>query len=194
MSPQSVPTETFDPTALAVALTKLQGDQAVLQRDVQVSIQNLTSSTHAVQAEVRHMGEQLAELARLQQQQVSHSEGLDRAFKAIEKLTGRMDVWIEKHEGENRTTADCVTAFRGGLAATRWVVGVVGTLVAGLLAAWIGAIAWNFNTEVANARTERTRIEAQITSQHAADAARQQAQLDALSAKLDQLESTKGAR
>lgn len=194
MSPHQQAVDAADPTALAVALAKMQGDHTVLQREVQVSIQNLTSTAHALQAEVRHMGEQLANMALLQQQQVSHSEGLDRAFKAIEKLTGRIDSWIDKHETENRTTADYVTAARGGISATRWVVGVVGSLVALLLSGWIGAVTWNFTRELDNAKSERARIEAQITGQHTADTVRTQAQIDALAAKVEQLETTKAAR
>jgi len=92
MSPTpGMPLEPTDPTSLAVAIARLQGDQAILSREVATNIQNLTSCTTALQGDVRHLSDQLADVARLQQQQVSHSEWRDRAFKAIEKLTTRLE-------------------------------------------------------------------------------------------------------
>jgi len=136
------------------------------------------------------LSDQLADVARLQQQQVSHSEGLDRAFKAIEKLTTRIEGWIEKHEGENRTTSDCVTRFQGGLSATRWAAGILATL----LGVCIGGVGTWAKGAIEDARADRVRIEAQLRAAHETDVARLQSQIDSTRLKVEQVESTKGAR
>lgn len=187
-TPNNLPLDPSDPTSLALAMTRLQGDHTILQREVATNIQNLTACITALQADSRHLSEQLADVVRLQQQQVSHSEGLDRAFKAIEKLTTRIETWIEKHEGENRTTADCVTRFQGGLSATRWAAGILW----GLLVIGIGALGAWAKGAIEDARNDRVRIEAQLRAAHDADTVRLQGQIDTLRMRVDG--ASEGAR
>lgn len=186
-----------DPTELAIGLAQVRADQSILQREVASSIQNLSSATDAVQAELRHIGSKLEDVARLQQQQANHSEGLDRAFKSIEKLANSFDSWRERHEGENRTTADCVTEFRGQFRGV-WMAG-------GLVVALVTALATVAGTRInerfsdvekwfADAKAERVAVEARRQAAHDKDVADLQKQITELQSQNQQLQATRGAR
>jgi chromosome segregation ATPase len=195
MSPQAG--GTFDPAELAIGLAQVRADQTILQREVATNVQNLTSTLHSVQAELRHVGEQLTDVARLQQQQVNHSEGLDRAFKAIEKLANSFDSWRERHEGENKVTSDCVTEFRGQIRGA-WLAG--GLVV--MLASTLSTVAWNRINErfaendkaLAEARAERVAVEARRQSAHDRDMARVEKEMAEHRAALEKLQIGRGLR
>lgn len=186
-----------DPTEYAVGLAELRADQRLLQREVATNIQNLTSATDAMQAELRHVGSKLEDVARLQEKQVNHSEGLDRAFKSIEKLAGSFDSWRERHEGENKVTSDCVTEFRGQFRG----VWMAGGLVVALVSTLYG-LAWTRINErfasmealLADARAERVAVEARRQSTHDRDMQASQKQVAELAAEVEALQSTRGAR
>jgi len=190
----------FDPgnaAELAVALTQLRADQTILQREVASSIQNLTSATDAMQAELRHVGAKLETVAHLQEKQVTHSEGLDRAFKAIEKLANSFEGWRERHEGENKVTSDCVTEFRGQIRGA-WLAG--GLVV--MLASTLSTVAWNRINErfaendkaLAEARAERVAVEARRQSAHDRDMARVEKEMAEHRAALEKLQIGRGLR
>ena len=126
-----------------------------------------------------------------------HSEGLSRAFAALEKLSTRLDGWIDKHEAENRSVADTVTDFKGRFRGV-WMAG--GLVVA--LGSTLVALAWGQvnekltdNAKVwGDAKAERVAIEARLRNEHDRDIARLQQQMDRMNADLEQLHATKGAR
>jgi hypothetical protein len=165
-----------DPQNVAIEITEQRGLLAMLSREVSTSNSNLSSTLQAVQADVRHMGDKLADVARLQHEQVSHSEGLGRAFQAIERLANEFSGWRKDHEDENDATSRKVTWFSGGV--------TVLTLVGGLL---IAALLWNYDQGRAGEARERSILEARI-DRNAADlgaridraAAEADARLDAL--------------
>lgn len=192
-----MPIVPHDPTSLALAIKGLQGDQALLQRDVSTNISNLTSSTQALQADVRHLTEQISEVTRLQQQQVMHSEGLNRAFSSLDKLATRLDTWIERHEGENRVVADAVTDFRGRFKGL-WMTG--GAVV--FLASLVVSLGWGRMNErfaehdkaFSDAKAERALIETRVQAARAVDVARIESELAQQQAKVDRLEQVRGLR
>lgn len=124
-----------DPTQLAVEVSELRGAFALLQSQCNGAIQNLTGSVQAVQAELRNLGNKVEEVTRLQVHTEQHSEGLERAFAAIQNLADmtretfekdRASVegyrtrrereegqWRAEHVKENQETRDKVMRFSG---------------------------------------------------------------------------------
>lgn len=173
----SVNRDLRDPQGVAEELIEHRGYLTLLQREVSTSSQNLASAVAAVQADVRHMGDKLADVARLQHEQVTHSEGLGRAFQAIERLANDFAGWRREHEAENDETAKRVTTFGGFLRGL--------TVLAVLLMA---AVLWNYNQGREQEARERAILEARIDRNAAELGARiDRAAADA-DARLDALE------
>ena len=123
---------------LAVKVAALEGQLALLSHTVSTGHNNTTSTMAAMQADLRDISKTLTTVAQQQHELQSHSEGLNRAFSAIEKLGNKFERWVDSHERDNRLTSDAVTkwdathlAYKNGLRAIWIVFGLVG-----LLATW----------------------------------------------------------
>lgn len=127
-TPKASHRDLTDPTQLAVEVTEVKGTLALLQQQVSGGLSNVSSQLASVQGDMRDMGKQLGALALAQADFTSHSSGLDRLAKAIEKSTVENSEWRKAHELTNQQTADKVTAFDGAIRALRWMVGIVVTL------------------------------------------------------------------
>lgn len=154
-----------DPTQVMLEVQEHRGILAMLARELADSRRENTSAWQSTQGELQHIGRKMEDVSRLQHDQVSHSDGLGRAFKALEKLSSTVES-IDRR----------VTRFTGV------VTGLA--IVAGLLGA---ALLWNYEQGRAYEARERAILEARI-DRNAADlgmridrtAAEADARLDAL--------------
>ncbi len=104
-----------DPLQVAVEVTTVKGTLALLQQQVSIGLTNLSSQMAAIQAEQHASTKVIAEVARQQQAMETQSEGLSRAFIAIERVADEFARWREPHELANRNVADRMTTFQGVL-------------------------------------------------------------------------------
>ena len=141
---------------VALEITEQRGNLAMLAKETSTAIQNLTSSVNAMQGDLRHLSTQLGDVARLQQEHISHSEGLGRAFVAIEKLADEFSGWRKSHEQDNRVVSDRVTIFRGAL------IGF--SLVSALL---VSVGVWAYQRDEQVSAVERKRIEQEMAEKFA---------------------------
>lgn len=104
-----------DPTVVAVEVTSIKGQMALLGQQVSQGLSNVSSQLAALQGDVREIERTVEKVATQQHELQTHSEGLQRAFTAIERVSTRMDHWIEVHENENQVIADKVTGHSTGV-------------------------------------------------------------------------------
>jgi hypothetical protein len=142
-----------DPLQVAVEVTELKGTMAMFQQQLSTGLNNNTSMLGSLQAEVRELSKVTGQVATLLAAMESHSAGLGRAFDAINAGASSLNAWREKHEAENRQTADQVTTWRG-------VVLGIGLFGALLLSAAIYIVQKGF----ADAAIDRDRIESHVDS------------------------------
>lgn len=121
-----------DPTAVAVEVTAVKGQMALLAQQVSSGLSNVSSQLSALQGEVRDQGKTLKCVESGQHDMQSHSKGLDRLALAIERNSAEFGGWRDRHEADNKGVSDRVTTFRGVL------IGVVA-----VIAVAAGAIAMN---------------------------------------------------
>lgn len=168
-----------DPLQVAVKVTSIEGQLAMLQQQVSTGLTNVSSQLSALQGEQRDMGKSLREVAITQHDMQAHSEGLERLARAIDRNSAEFASWREKHEGENRGVSDRVTTFRGMMIG----FGIVATLLA-------SAVIYNvqsgfnrqderFNDHVKTGADTRATLEQRITRNEQA---------------IEALKQTKGAR
>jgi hypothetical protein len=132
MSPGSHARDMSDPLQLAVEVTEVKGTLAVLTQQVSTGLGNVSSQIASVQAEQRDQGRALQEVLTAQHDMQSHSEGLERLARAIDRNSAEFAAWREKHEGDNARVSDRVTSHSTGIKVS-WALFMV---IAGLVAAY----------------------------------------------------------
>lgn len=109
---------------LDAKIATLEGQLALLAKEVSMSTSNMANAIAAMQGDLRDVGRTVGNMRAEQQEMRSHSEGLDRLGKAIEKLNDRLDRRDVKDEAVN----DSISAFRGGVKVLWAVVLILGSL------------------------------------------------------------------
>lgn len=102
-----------DPLQVAVKVTAIEGQLAMLQQQVSGGLTNVSTQLAALQGEQRDMSKSLREVAITQHDMQAHSEGLERLARAIDRNSAEFSAWREKHEGENTKVSERVTTFKG---------------------------------------------------------------------------------
>lgn len=143
-------TDFANPAEVAVEVTEVKGQMALLAQQVSTGLSNVISQLSAVQGELR-------ELQKGQHDIQAHSTGLERLATVLERHIDANQAWQRAHAIENQQVADRVTFWRG------MVIGVVA--LGGLLTT---AGIYFVQDGRAQDAAERVRLEAQ----HAADVSR----------------------
>lgn len=123
------PTDLLDPTTVAVEITAIKGQMALLNQQVSQALSNVGSTLTAMQGDLREVQKDVREVMSQQHALADHSTGLERLGAAIEKFTHENEAWRRSHEGENRGVADRVTFWRGAVFVLTLLGGVVSTAV-----------------------------------------------------------------
>lgn len=140
-----------DPVDIATAIMEVSGATAMLQAQTRDSLNNMTNSMQAMQAELRAIANRTDQVISLQQDQKHHGQGLERAFAAIAELaesvrSGFENVrteqeeyrsrrerdesrWRAEHIKENQATRDKVIWFSGAAA----MISLMASLFAGVV-------------------------------------------------------------
>jgi outer membrane murein-binding lipoprotein Lpp len=193
---------------LALQFVELRSAQTMLSREVSTNVQNLSSATQSLQSDVRHLVEQMSEFARLQQQQINHSEGLERAFSEIGRVARSFEAYRDKQDAlfeayraatdtRHGTIAEKVTDYSGrfkGIWLSLGLVVALGTALCGVAWDQLRGADADLKAQFADAKAERVALEARIKAAHDDDTARLQRQIDALAARQTTSDSIKGAR
>jgi len=109
---------------LDVKVTMLEGQLALLAKEVSMSSQANNSTMMTLAADMRDVSK-MVQLIRSEQDRWSgHSEGLARLGKNIEKLTEK----LEKAEEDKRTRDESINTFKGGVKVLWAVVLIMGSL------------------------------------------------------------------
>lgn len=165
-----------DPALVAIEMTAIKGEFALLSSQVSQGIGNLTSQVSAIQGEFREHGRVLRSVESAQLEMQAHSNAVDRLARAIEAGTAENMRWRKDHEGENRVVADRVTTFRGIM------LGV--TILAG--AAFTIAMNW-ITAEFSNVRGEATREAVVLAEKRSAIEATHKADIAQIHRELDEI-------
>lgn len=178
MSPHSKP-DLSDPMQMAVKVTAVEGTLALLQQQVSAGLGNVSSQLSSLQGELREVSKVTSEVARHQQAMESHSEGLNRAFGAIERYANEFAGWRERHESENKGVSNSVTTFRGVLIG----FGVLASLV-------VAGVVWVVSEGFQREAEERAKLEAK----HDIDVSKLERRTDVLGADVRELRETRGLK
>jgi hypothetical protein len=178
---------------LAVALSA-QHAVELLQSQVSQSMQNVVSRLDAMDSHMREQGRAIQVIHDQVADMRSHSEGLERLARAIDRSTTENMVWREKHEADNKGVSDSLTAMRGGARTGAWVAALLITVSLAGAGLWINAELVNIRADrVAGAEysaKERDRIERQAAERRA----ELQKQVDTLEAQVQELREMRGLR
>ena len=161
------PPDLRDPTVVAVEVTSIKGQMALLGQQVQQAMQNVSSQLAALQGDVRDIERTVEKVATQQHELQTHSDGLARAFAAIERLSGRMDHWIDVHESENKGVSDKVNSHATGVRVVWVVFGIVATLAAALMQAKFDAVTGKIDQHVIDSQEARHRVEQHVRDNRA---------------------------
>ncbi len=178
---------------LAIALAA-QHSVELLQSQVSQSMQNVVSRLDAMDSHMREQGRAIQVIHDQVADMRSHSEGLERLARAIDRSTSENMTWREKHETDNRGVSDALTAMRGGTRTGAWVAGVLLTVALSGAGLWIKAELVNVRAErragAEYAAQERNRIERQAAERRS----ELQKRIDELQAEIDEMRRMKGLR
>lgn len=164
-----------DPIQVAVKITQMEAAHLASQDRFNVTAANLNEGISGLRQEVRAMVDQLRDLSKLGHAQEGHSQGLARAFEAIEKLAKQteqgfserddgLETWKEKHVAENQQTRERLILWNG-------VATGVSLLATALVAIMVYVYTGDKAVAAANvARVEREAKEAAQKAQATADA------------------------
>lgn len=169
-------TDFSNPAEVAVEVTEVRGQLALLSQQVSAGLSNVSSQLAAMQGDLRDVQKDLKGVSQAQHALGEHSTGLERLALAIENQTKENVAWRRTHEAENRVVADRVTLWRGV---------VIGCVALGgmLTTAGIYFVQDGFNRSA----SERARIEAS----HAADINRLERVIERNQADIRELQQTR---
>lgn len=140
-----------EPMQVAARVMEVEGDIRLLSQQVTMGLKIVTDQQASMQGDIREI-ERVARNIESQQHEVrTHSTGLDRLAKAIEKHVDQQEKRWEKQEAQNKAVDDRVNFWRG------IVLGI--SLLAGLL---LTAGIYILNTRFDDAAQARVRIDARL--------------------------------
>lgn len=142
-------TDFSNPAEVAVEVTEVKGQLALLSQQVSAGLSNVSTQLGALQGDVRDVQKGLQLVANQQHDIQAHSTGLDRLARAIEAHVTASQEWQRAHVAENQAVADQVKGWRG------MVIGF--GLAAGLLSA---AAIYIVQDGFSRAAAEMARVEA----------------------------------
>lgn len=123
------------------------------------TVEQALQAIGATREAVRGLEQSMTKLVELNERQIvmqnqaaEQGRALERAFNTMREDRARVEAWIQRHEEENRRTADSVTWFRG------WVIGL--GLVGGVV---LGMVAYVFNASVTDTRAARIAEDASLS-------------------------------
>lgn len=151
-----------DPTVVAVEVTSIKGQMALLGQQVSQGLSNVSSQLSALQGDVREIERTVEKVATQQHELQTHSEGLQRAFTAIERLASRFDHWVEVHETENQLVADKVTGHSTGVRLVWIGLGVVATLAWAYVESRLGRIGDRLTDHITSGADAKAGIERRL--------------------------------
>jgi hypothetical protein len=106
-------TDFANPAEVAVEVTEIKGQVALLAQQVSTGLSNVSSQLGSLQGDVRDVQKGLQLVANQQHDIQAHSTGLDRLAKAIEAHVAASQEWQRTHVAENQAVADQVKGWRG---------------------------------------------------------------------------------
>lgn len=143
----------FDPgDPMQVGIKFVQLDSAIDSIRVAMtnSNQNLASAIQGLQQEVRELGKGISGIAQLEHDRKTHSDGLERAFEAIAKLSALHELAWEKHNSEEATYRARMDSETGKTKdkMLRWSgVSIAGSATITVI---LGLVIWIYTTDKAN--------------------------------------------
>ena len=144
-----------DPLQVAVEITEIKGSLGLMKEQISTGLGNLSKAIDSLQSEQRQNTKIMLEVSRHQQAMEATSEGLSRAFKAIEKLASEFSGWRIAHEKKNDETEDHVTAFRGSLRGIGWTIGLI-TVLGGAV---VSLALYSYRNDLRGISDQVTRLE-----------------------------------
>lgn len=85
----------------ALRIVGIEGEQKLLAAQVKNSVDNLTNTLHAVQADSRNIMTKLSELAGLQNAHDSNKVAIDEMKKSVGDLNSRLEAWFDDFDRRN---------------------------------------------------------------------------------------------
>lgn len=86
----------------AIRIERVEGDHRLLSAQVKNSVDILTSTLHALQADSRNIVKRMDELARLQHEHDSNKVSIDEMKKSIALLNDRLSEWFDDFDKRNQ--------------------------------------------------------------------------------------------
>ena len=140
-----------DPIQMAMEVTALKGQ-------VQSGFNGINATLERLEKDQREVRQTMVDLVRHQATMESHSEGLGRAFKAIENHTSEFAKWRISHEAENDAVSERVVMFKGSLKGAAVLVGVIVMLCGAL----VSSIIYGYRIELASQARELEILEEKV--------------------------------
>lgn len=97
-----MPDKLLDAAAQAVRMERLEGQQTLLAQQLKTSVDNMTSTLHAVQAEARGIASRLNDVTSLQQQHDYSKAAIDEMRRSIVDLNQRLEEWFSDFDNRNQ--------------------------------------------------------------------------------------------
>jgi vacuolar-type H+-ATPase subunit I/STV1 len=107
------PRDFSDPMHVAVRVMELERDTRLVEQSVSLGMKTVFDQLASVQGDLRDLDRSVHGIAAQAHEIQSHSTGLDRLAKSIEKHVEQQELRWSKHEEENQRVADRVTLWRG---------------------------------------------------------------------------------
>lgn len=92
----------LDAAQQAVRMERIEGEHRLLASQVKQSVDNLTSTLHAVQADSGRIMGKLSELAGLQNAHDSNKVSIDEMKKSVGDLNARLEEWFDDFDQRNQ--------------------------------------------------------------------------------------------
>lgn len=92
----------LDAAQQAIRMERIEGEQRLLASQVKQSVDNLTSTLHAVQADSGRIMGKLSELAGLQNAHDSNKVSIDEMKKSVGDLNSRLEEWFDDFDQRNQ--------------------------------------------------------------------------------------------
>lgn len=120
-------TDFTNPAEVAVEVTEVRGQLALLSQQVSAGLSNVSSQLSALQGEHRETQKEIRDVSSQLHGMREQSTGLARLAQSIADQTAENVAWRKTHEVENRDVADRVTLWRGILIGVVFLGGLLTT-------------------------------------------------------------------
>lgn len=168
----------LDPAVVAIEVTTVKGELALLSSRLTTGLDNVSSSLAALQTEFREHGRLLKSVETSQHDLQQHSQGLERVGNALERHIVESFDYRKTHESANQRVADQVNRFSGIVAG----FGLLGAVVVTVAILWINAEFGNIRREASDQTARNSDARASIVRQHEQDITRLEARLTLMEA------------